>query len=167
MNEVESDLSEVDRAAFARAIDIMLRHHERIYRIDFRRRLATKESRDETGRHAAYACQVGSLGLKPWQVAPCDAEINTTDAPGFEQRCTEAALAILGRLLAANLSRFELDLAITQRQKKLPRRGGCVSAPSCEKDVYTGSPTRLGFWPFFGANCASRFPARCRGNAYR
>jgi hypothetical protein len=26
--------------------------------------------------------------------------------------------------------------------------------------------TRLGFWPFFGANCASRFSARCRGNAY-
>jgi len=27
-------------------------------------------------------------------------------------------------------------------------------------------PDQLGFWPFFGANCASRFSACCRGNAY-
>jgi hypothetical protein len=32
--------------------------------------------------------------------------------------------------------------------------------------VYAGYPIGLGFWPFFGANCASRFSARCRGDAY-
>jgi hypothetical protein len=35
---------------------------------------------------------------------------------------------------------------------------GMVSAPSCgAEDVYAGQPIGLGFWPFFDANCASRF----------
>jgi len=33
------ETSEVDRDAFERSIAIMLRHHERIYRVDFKRQL--------------------------------------------------------------------------------------------------------------------------------
>src|SRR5437660_12618874 len=98
----------------------MLRHRESIYRRDFRRRLATKESRDEIGRHAAYSCQVGSLGLKPWQVAPCDVQPGWIDAPGFEDRCTAAASALLARLLAAAAS-----LACTASNSAELRMGSC------------------------------------------
>jgi hypothetical protein len=106
----ENAISEVDRDAFKRAIAIMLRHKERIYRTDFKRRLDQRqEPWVDIGRHAASAVQSESLGLKPWQVAPCVAELNTADAPGFEHRCTRNASLILERLLNAGLSRFEPD----------------------------------------------------------
>ena len=41
-------------------------------------------------------------------------------------------------------------------EKTIPPRG-MVSALSCELKVYAGHLLGLGFWPFFGANCASRF----------
>jgi hypothetical protein len=110
MNEVESGLSEVDRDAFARAISIMLRHSESIYRTDFKGRLTeATESWAKIGRHAAATCQVYALRLRPWQTVPCDAEPGEIDPPGFEHRGTRAASAIVGRLLAADLSRFEPD----------------------------------------------------------
>jgi hypothetical protein len=103
-------ISEVDRDAFERSIAVMLRHHERIYRTDFKRRLEdAKEPWSEIGRHAAGICQSNALSLKPWQVAPCDAEPGDIDAVGFEHRCTGAASALVGRLLSAGLSRFEPD----------------------------------------------------------
>jgi hypothetical protein len=106
----ENAISEVDRDAFKRAIAIMLRHKERIYRTDFKRRLDERqEPWADIGRHAASAVQSESLGLKPWQVAPCVAELNTADAPGFEHRCMRNASLILERLLNAGLSRFEPD----------------------------------------------------------
>ena len=40
-----------------------------------------------------------------------------------------------------------------------PPRGGFYPFLPVLKDV---PPVRLGFWPFFGANCASRVSARCR-----
>jgi hypothetical protein len=52
------------------------------------------------------------------------------------------------------------------RQKKLPSRGGWFR-PSCE--LKTCTPATRSAWasgPFFGANCTSRFSARCRDNAY-
>ena len=88
----ENAISEVDRDAFKRAIAIMSRHKERVYRTDFKRRLDQRqEPWVDIGRHAASAVQSESLGLKPWQVAPCVAELNTADAPGFEHRCTRNA----------------------------------------------------------------------------
>jgi hypothetical protein len=103
-------ISEVDRDAFERSIAVMLRHHERIYRTDFKRRLEdAKEPLSKIGRHAASVCQCEVLGLKPWQQAPCDVEPGETDAPGFEHRCTRNASLILERLLSAGLSRYEPD----------------------------------------------------------
>src|SRR5438105_10164815 len=104
------EISEVDRDAFERSIAVMLRHHERIYRVDFKRRLDEgKEPWSEIGRHAAYVCQCYALGLKPWQQAPCDVEPGDFDAVGFEGRSTGAASVLVARLLAAGLSRYEPD----------------------------------------------------------
>ena len=72
----------VDHDAFERALAIMLKDRELI-RGDFKRRLDEREEPwDAIGRHAALVCQVESMGLKAWQVAPCEVEINEIDAPG-------------------------------------------------------------------------------------
>jgi hypothetical protein len=105
-----TDVPETDREAFERAIAVMLRHRERIYRTSFRLRLdEAKEPCAAIGRHAASICQCDALGLKPWQMVPCDAEPGEIDPPGFAHRCTGAASALVARLLAAGLSRFEPD----------------------------------------------------------
>jgi hypothetical protein len=55
--------------------------------------------------------------------------------------------------------------AVTAEKTAPPR--GMVSAPFCAEGRVRRFTARLGFWPFFGANCASRLAARCRDNAYR
>jgi hypothetical protein len=105
-----NEINEVDRDAFERAHALMLRHKERIYRTDFKRRLDERqEPWADIGRHATSICQIESLGLRPWQTLPCEAEINETDARGCEHRSTRNASMILERLLNAGLSRYELD----------------------------------------------------------
>lgn len=104
-----SKLSDVDRDAFTRAIETMLRSPEAIYRNDFKRRLSTKESWEKIGRHAASVCQCRALKLAPWQTAPHQAEPNQVDEAGFEYRGTAVASALVGKLLAAGLSRYEPD----------------------------------------------------------
>src|SRR5262249_19800344 len=57
--------------------------------------------------------------------------------------------------------------ATTRQQNKKSKRSpppprGMVSAPSCGAT----NPIGLGFWPFFGANCASRFFCSLSGNAH-
>jgi hypothetical protein len=49
------------------------------------------------------------MGLKAWQVAPCEVEINEIDAPGYEHRRTRHASLTLERLLNGGLSRYEPD----------------------------------------------------------
>jgi hypothetical protein len=101
-------ISEVDQDAFERALAIMLRHRE--LGRDFKRRLDEREEPwDAIGRHAALVCQVESMGLKPWQVAPCEVEINQIDPPRDEHRRTRHASLTLERLLNAQLSRWEPD----------------------------------------------------------
>ena len=105
-----SKLSDVDRDAFTRAIETMLRSPEAIHRNDFKRRLReAKEPWEKIGRDAASVCQCRALKLAPWQTAPHQAELNQIDEPGFEHRSTAAAAAILGKLLSAGLSRYEPD----------------------------------------------------------
>ena len=105
-----SKLSDVDRDAFTRAIETMLRSPEAIYRTDYRRRLReAKEPWEKIGRDAASVCQCRALKLAPWQTAPHQAEPNQVDEAGFEYRGTAVASALLGKLLAAGLSRFEPD----------------------------------------------------------
>jgi hypothetical protein len=102
-----SKFSDVDRDAFKRAIETMLRSPEAIYRTDFKRRLNTKEPWEKIGRDAASVCQCRALKLAPWQTAPHQAEPNQIDEVGFEHRATAVASALLGKLLAAGCSRFE------------------------------------------------------------
>jgi hypothetical protein len=87
----------------------MLRSPEAIHRNDFKRRLSTKEPWEKIGRSAASVCQCRALKLAPWQTAPHQAEPNQVDEAGFEYRGTAVASALLGKLLAAGLSRFEPD----------------------------------------------------------
>ena len=99
-------ISEADRSALQRALDLMLRDRE--LGADFRRRLDEgEEPWADIAAHAAVACQIASMGLKPWQVAPCEVEVNQTDPPGDEHHRTRHASMILERLLNAGLSRYE------------------------------------------------------------
>jgi hypothetical protein len=101
-------ISKVDRDAFERAIAIMLKHRE--LSRDFKRRLdEQREPWADIARHAAVSCQIQAMGLKPWQVAPCEAEINQIDPPGDEHHRTRHASLTLERLLNAELSRWEPD----------------------------------------------------------
>jgi hypothetical protein len=104
------EITEGDREAMQRAIGLMLRSPERIYRREFKRQLEeAKEPWVSIGRHAARLCQCDALRLPPWQFAPCDVEVGQIDEPGWEHRATREASAILARLLAACLSRYEPD----------------------------------------------------------
>jgi hypothetical protein len=53
---------------------------------------------------------------------------------------------------------------------RFPRDGSVVEVEDDEGRVRPPPrrpvPARLGFWPFFDANCASRLSARCQDNAY-
>jgi hypothetical protein len=101
-------ISEVDQDAFERALAIMLRHRE--LGRDFKRRLGEgREPWADIARHAALSCQLQSMGLKPWQVASCEVEINQIDPPGDEHHRTRHASLTLERLLNSSLSRYEPD----------------------------------------------------------
>jgi hypothetical protein len=101
-------ISAVDQDAFERALAIMLRHRE--LGRDFKRRLDERRVPwADIARHAALSCQTQAMGLKPWQVAPCEVEINQIDPPGDEHRRTRHASLTLERLLDAKLSRWEPD----------------------------------------------------------
>jgi hypothetical protein len=109
-------LSAVDKDALERAIAIVLRHREPIYRRNFKRRLdERKEPWSKIAKHAASICQGDAYDLKPWQIAPCEAEINTTDVVGHEQYGVRKASIILERLLAAGKSRYEPDAEVLKR----------------------------------------------------
>jgi hypothetical protein len=102
----KATISDVERDALERALAIMLKHRE--LGRDFTRRLDEgREPWADIARHAALSCQVASMGLKAWQVAPCEVEINQTDPPGDEHHRTRHASLTLERLLNGGLSRWE------------------------------------------------------------
>jgi hypothetical protein len=100
-------ISDIDRDGLERALAIMLKHRE--LGRDFKRRLDEGEPWADIARHAAVSCQTQAMGLKSWQVAPCEVEINQIDPPGDEHRRTRHASLTLERLLNAELSRWEPD----------------------------------------------------------
>jgi hypothetical protein len=98
--------ADVDRDALERALAIMLKDCE--LGRDFTRRLDEgREPWVDIARHAALSCQIARMGLKAWQVAPCEVEINQIDPPGDEHRRTRHASLTLERLLHGGLSRWE------------------------------------------------------------
>jgi hypothetical protein len=93
----EIEINEVDRDALERALGLMLRHRE--VGGDFRRRPDEgQEPWADIARHAATSCQTQAMGLKPWQTAPCDVEVNETDPPGYLHcRTRHASLICISR----------------------------------------------------------------------
>jgi hypothetical protein len=63
----------------------------------------------EVGAYAAYACQMRTLGLRPWQCPPAHAGAVRGKRRGREYCEQPDALALLKRLLDNNLSRYEPD----------------------------------------------------------
>ena len=63
----------------------------------------------ETAKFAAYSLQILHLGIKPWEVVPCDTAPDAVDTLGYEKRHVGSAARIVRRLLVAGLSRYEGD----------------------------------------------------------
>jgi hypothetical protein len=59
---------------------------------------------------ASHLCQTLRLNLRPWECwPPCAVAVGETDAPGLEHRGISKSAALLRRMLAAGLSRYEPD----------------------------------------------------------
>jgi hypothetical protein len=131
-------LSALDKDALERAIAIVLRHREPIYRREFKRRLNERqEPWFKIAVHAANVCQCE--GVPPWRVAPHQVEPDDRDAPGFEHRGVTAAARLLARLLAAGKSRYEPDAEVL---KRIASEGSEV-VESARRDERGGVSARL------------------------
>jgi hypothetical protein len=109
-----------------------------------------------------YCRQYGSVAAQP---PACDRSGRSASLPMQVQRSGEptglteglySPSPILARLAKADHSgtpwKFPGSAASLDKKTTPPR--GMVSAFVCDSP---GSTAPLGFWPFFGANCASRF----------
>jgi hypothetical protein len=85
-----------DREALQRALKLLRSEPEYAAQITAK---VEAEGWESAARFASYCLQIDNLGLKPWMDPPCFAE----DRPDPE------ALAILIKLVAAGLSRYEPD----------------------------------------------------------
>jgi hypothetical protein len=98
---------EQDRDALTRALVMARQDPMRAEQLD--RKLANGESWDEVAFFATLCVQASALHLKPWQCPPCDSnnEIDPSEGVLYGNRPDEVAL--LQRMLAAGLSRYEPD----------------------------------------------------------
>jgi hypothetical protein len=94
-----TNLSQIDKDALERAVATVRKSRAEAKRID--ERLA-KSDWFGIATDCAFHAQMIALGLKPWMSPPMFAHIT-------EPRRDEQAIALLHRLLAANLSRYEPD----------------------------------------------------------
>lgn len=101
-------ISDLDRQALERAIEIE-RARNAACRAQINHKLKT-EPWIEVAKSAARHCQDVALYLPPWQCwPPCVVEIDDVDEPGYEHRGITQSAALLRRMLAAGLSRYEPD----------------------------------------------------------
>jgi hypothetical protein len=101
----EPPLSDIDRQALELAIVI-----GRTLRPDLIDRYLAEKPWLEAAIDASHICQQTKLNLRPWECwPPCAVEVGETDAPGLEHRGISKSAALLARLLAAGLSRYEPD----------------------------------------------------------
>lgn len=69
----------------------------------------------DVAEFAAYGCQIEALGLKPWETPPMYGDVDGAQP---------AAAALLQKMLAAGLSRWEPDpMAALARKRRRKRRG--------------------------------------------
>jgi hypothetical protein len=93
-------LSEIDRDALSRALAIERERDPTKVDGDLKQR-----PWEDVARSAAYACQLRTLRLKPFQAPPCEVSDVATDPPCYGHSPGEVALR--RRMLAAGLSLFE------------------------------------------------------------
>ena len=94
-------LSDVDRIALNRCVEIMRLDPTECARIDRKLSQGTDYWRD-VAMGAAYHLQIQKLGLQPWENPPCVGDVT-------QPRVDQSALDLLRRLQSLNLSRFEPD----------------------------------------------------------
>jgi hypothetical protein len=103
-----ADLSDDDRAALALAIEIV-RNESAGRRAQIDDKLKC-EPWFEVATFCADRAQSVALTLKPWECwPPCTVEPDDTDERGLEHRRIGKSAALLRRMLAAGLSRYEPD----------------------------------------------------------
>jgi hypothetical protein len=94
------DLSQTDRDALERAIQILRREPERAQRID---EMLKHQKWSEVAAWAAYHCQMESLKLGQHINPPCWIHEDDTEEEDKDEQ------ELLRRMLAAGLSRYEPD----------------------------------------------------------
>jgi hypothetical protein len=107
--------SDVDDDALRRALEIARRDPQCAALFDAK--LADGEPWCDVAESAAYHCQIKALRLRPWQEPPAVA-----DATDPRERDPEAQ-ALLRRMLAAGLSRYEPDPMAALFSTTRPRKG--------------------------------------------
>jgi len=109
-----TELSETDRDALSRALAMEREHDPAGVDDDLKHR-----AWEDVARSAAYAVQIRTLRLKPWQAVPCEAGDAATDPPCYGHSLGEVALR--RRMLAAGLSQFEPDplTALSEKENAL------------------------------------------------
>jgi hypothetical protein len=108
-----------DREALTRAIKLANAHQhahdilrEGKSQID---RKLEDEPWQKVGEYCSYACQRRSLQLRPWQWPPCWVTLSDSDPEHAP------AVALLKRLLANNLSKYEPDPVAALHATEPPR----------------------------------------------
>jgi hypothetical protein len=102
-------MNEIDRAAYALAIEIASR--DPIQRRRFDDWLARGESYEEVGRAAAYHCQVESLALMPWMLPPCYADMRALNEPYGDPGAKRESAELAMRMQRCGVSRWHPDPA--------------------------------------------------------
>ena len=105
----QEPLSDLDRQALERAIEID-RKRSNACRLQIDDKLRS-EPWLEVAKFAAQRCQEDALHLKPWECwPPCVVAVDDVDRRGYAHRGIGKSAALLRRMLAAGLSRYEPDV---------------------------------------------------------
>jgi hypothetical protein len=101
--KMTDELSDVDRDALTRAMEITMREPDRAGQLTAK---LEDEPWVEVAKFAAYHCQTKFMRLRPWDAAPCHALM---DEGGGRITRNSKAGAVMDRLLDAGLSQWEPD----------------------------------------------------------
>jgi hypothetical protein len=108
MTETETDLAPVDRVALECCLEIAMKE-DTVTRRQLQVML-TDRPWTEVATFASYCCQSHALNLKPWEYPPCWADDDEANPDGRSPMCkTKEARALLLRMLAAGISRYDPD----------------------------------------------------------
>jgi hypothetical protein len=104
----DDDLSEIDRKALKTCMRLASRDRERAAQLKSQlagSKFCEAQPWFDVARFAASIVQTRSLGLRPWERAPCNvSEDDLSDDPQVRK-----AQSLLRKMLAGGLSRFDPD----------------------------------------------------------